>query len=105
MKPTSLKVGTLFRDGDRLFMYTGVRFAEIHERDLVTPASLLEAAPTFRSVDIRFFLEKSGKLRCWTTDWKITQRMLEQAEYFHSWATDNGGGISVLCVGDYPRGN
>lgn len=38
-----------------------------------------------RNVEYRLFLETSGKLRAWTSDWQITQLMLERAVYFDSW--------------------
>lgn len=42
-----------------------------------------------RVVRVRAFLESNGKLRFWTTDWQVTQPMLEVAPYFHSWVGIN----------------
>ena len=47
-----------------------------------------------RKVLCRTFLETSGKLRFWTSDWQITQPMLAAAPYFHSWV---GVEFTVYC--------
>lgn len=41
-----------------------------------------------RTVRCRGFLETSGKMRFWTSDWQITQPMLAAAPYFLEWSSE-----------------
>lgn len=91
---TPLAVGTMYEsaDGTR-FIFTGKKFMEVKK----LPAGPISKV---RTVDYRFFLETSGKVRAWTTDWKITQPMLEQATYFYRWVSGIHS-MEVPALGNY----
>lgn len=98
--PKPLAVGTMYESADGTkFIFTGKKFMEVKERKQAPPEEVFRISE-LRSVDYRFFLETSGKVRAWTTDWKITQPMLEQAPYFERW-TSNTYSLSVPVMGNY----
>lgn len=96
MSSSKIKIGALFEDGEKVFVYTGKEFRELKamERRFAIHPRIM------REVTYRLFRESHGKLRCWTSDWKVTQAMLEQAEYFAAWESPDMKAI-IQATGQY----
>lgn len=97
MSSNKIKIGALFEDGEKVFVYTGKEFRELKamKKRFISPPSRI-----LREVTYRLFRESHGKLRCWTSDWKVTQAMLEQAEYFAAWESPDMKAI-IQATGQY----